>query len=74
MADNKKDVAYTIGVACIGCGKCYEKCPAKAISFKNDIFRYDIDKSICIKCGLCYRGCVYNCITKTSKKVNLKEE
>lgn len=64
MDNHKKRATYTIGAACIGCGKCYEKCPVKAIEFKNDAFRYDIDKSTCIKCGLCYRGCVYNSIIK----------
>lgn len=61
---DKKRATYHIGKACIGCGKCYENCPVKAIEFKNNRFRYDIDQSICIKCGACYRGCVYNCITK----------
>ena len=61
---DKKRATYHIGKACIGCGKCYENCPVKAIEFKNNRFRYDIDQSICIKCGACYRGCVHNCISK----------
>ena len=64
MDKQKERPTYAIGDACISCGKCYEKCPVKAIAFKDNAFRYDIDKSICIKCGLCYRGCVYNCIVK----------
>lgn len=68
MTVNKSGVVYRIGDACISCGKCYEKCPVKAIEFKDSIFRYDIGQDVCIKCGTCHRGCVYNSITKEEIK------
>ena len=59
---NKK---YKIYDACISCRKCYDNCPVKAISFKEELFRYSIDESKCVKCGKCYRGCVYKSIIET---------
>lgn len=63
IKENKKP-SYYIGDACISCGKCCQNCPVKAIEFKDNLFRYDIDQSVCIKCGTCFRGCVYNSIDK----------
>ncbi len=45
---------------CCGCTACYNICPKKAISMKEDEegFLYpNIDKSKCIDCGLCDRIC-----------------
>lgn len=63
---SKKSI-YAIYDACISCSKCYENCPVDAISFKKDLFRYEIDSKKCISCGKCYRGCVYNSIIKTEE-------
>lgn len=45
---------------CTGCGACYNKCPAKAISMKYDsegfIFPV-IDDKLCTNCGLCQTAC-----------------
>lgn len=61
---SKKKSVYKIYDACIACSKCYQNCPVDAISFKKELFRYDIDESKCISCGKCYRGCVYSSILK----------
>lgn len=40
---------------CIGCRKCYEVCPAKAITMKNK--KPKIDRSKCIRCFCCQEFC-----------------
>lgn len=40
---------------CIGCKKCFEICPAKAISMKNN--KPQIDRGKCIKCFCCQEFC-----------------
>ena len=40
---------------CIGCGKCANICPAKAIKMKNKLPR--IDRSACIHCFCCQEFC-----------------
>lgn len=40
---------------CIGCKKCYEICPAKAITMKNGKPKIDRDK--CIRCFCCQEFC-----------------
>ena len=41
--------------ACIGCGKCADICPAKAITMKKRL--PDIDRSVCIHCFCCQEFC-----------------
>lgn len=64
---------------CIGCKKCYETCPAKAITMveggKNGLPQ--IDRSKCIKCFCCQEFCPkgamkvhYNLLGKLVNKVN----
>lgn len=57
-----KNKKYIISEACISCSKCSENCPKDAISFNDDLFRFEISQEKCIACGLCYRGCVYKSI------------
>ncbi len=40
---------------CIGCGVCYNICPAKAITMKNKVAI--IDKATCIRCFCCQEFC-----------------
>ena len=40
---------------CVGCGKCAQVCPAKAISMKNQ--KPSIDRKICIHCFCCQEFC-----------------
>ncbi len=64
---------------CIGCKKCYETCPAKAITMvdsgKNKIPQ--IDRSKCIKCFCCQEFCPkgamkvhYNILGKLANRIN----
>lgn len=54
LFEDKKD--------CCGCGACYNICPKKAISMKEDNYGYVypvIDETKCVKCGLCKKACRY---------------
>ena len=45
---------------CTGCGACYNACPTKAISMKQNEegFYYPvIDENLCTNCGLCVKKC-----------------
>jgi hydrogenase-4 component H len=60
---------------CIGCGACYEVCPARAITMTDDaekklrrfVLRYDN----CIFCGQCERYCLPKTGVVLSKRWNL---
>ena len=41
--------------SCIGCGKCSEVCPAKAITMENQLPH--INRSVCIRCFCCQEFC-----------------
>jgi len=45
---------------CTGCGKCLEKCPAKALTLKNGKAAADFDQ--CILCGYCGAACPDFCL------------
>ena len=67
---------------CIGCKKCYEICPAKAITIKND--KPVIDRKKCISCFCCQEFCpkgamkvkrpILAKILNNPKKTNAKEK
>jgi len=47
---------------CFGCEACFNVCPTKAITMKEDSegFRYpEVNKKLCINCGLCHKSCPY---------------
>ncbi len=46
--------------ACKGCQKCYNHCPAKAITMKSD--KATVDQSKCIRCYCCQELCPYDAI------------
>lgn len=54
-------LTFTINENCIGCGACFRRCPADAISGEKKE-RHVIDQEKCIKCGACYRACRYDAI------------
>ncbi|MBO8131651.1 MAG: 4Fe-4S binding protein [Candidatus Marinimicrobia bacterium] len=47
---------------CVGCGTCYQVCPAGAIEMNDDIKKgvrvLKIDYSSCIQCGQCEEHCI----------------
>jgi Na+-translocating ferredoxin:NAD+ oxidoreductase subunit B len=61
--DKAKQVSSVCEVGCISCMKCVKKCPAKAISIKDN--RVHIDHQICLDYGdECEEACVANCPRK----------
>lgn len=43
-------------VRCVGCGRCMELCPARAIEFMED-YGMITNSSKCVMCGACVEGC-----------------
>ena len=43
------------GSSCVGCGKCAQTCPAKAITMKRG--KPQINRSVCIHCFCCQEFC-----------------
>jgi ferredoxin len=54
-------IAYTIGDECIGCTRCAQRCPAKAIEARP-YEKHSIDQSRCIRCGTCRQTCPSNAV------------
>lgn len=56
--DRKAFLRIDAGI-CIGCGKCYESCPNRAIELFNldSNYVYIIDPQKCIRCGICANNC-----------------
>ncbi|MBQ3600386.1 MAG: polysaccharide pyruvyl transferase family protein [Lachnospiraceae bacterium] len=58
---------------CTGCGACFNKCPAGAISMKYDsegfLFPY-VDKKKCIECGLCQQVCPEMNMEKVRQRIH----
>ncbi len=55
----RKDGGVLISLKkCIGCGECAKACPAKAISFDENL-RQPV---VCIHCGQCVDFCTHQCI------------
>ena len=67
---------------CVGCKKCFEICPAKAITMKND--KPIINRTKCISCFCCQEFCpkgamkvkrpIMAKLLNNSKKTNTKEK
>lgn len=54
--------------SCIGCGDCEERCPADAISLKDDIAV--VDENVCLGCG----NCVPVCPSESISMIRISEE
>jgi pyruvate formate lyase activating enzyme len=61
----------TFSKKCIGCGKCVESCPRKAISLQNG--KAFIDRARCDSCGKCQEVCVNHVIQISGKIMNCEE-
>jgi len=57
---------------CVGCNKCEEACPQKAISTKTDGSKH-FDRIRCVACGTCDSVCFRGAITLAAKFVNVDE-
>lgn len=53
---------YKISDECIACGRCFAKCPVKAVYEGNG--KYEIDKGVCIGCGKCAANCPISAISE----------
>ena len=58
-----KPKGYRITEACIGCGKCVEVCPQKALD-KGAPKPYVIRQKNCLQCGNCYENCPVKAIER----------
>ena len=56
---------------CIGCGKCVNVCPIRAISIKDG--KAVINQNKCIHCGKCLNVCPQEAIRPNSENPNLKK-
>jgi pyruvate formate lyase activating enzyme len=56
--DQRAQVLY-YAKACVGCGRCMQICPVKAIR-KDERFGYVTDPGLCIQCGACMAVCSFN--------------
>jgi NADH:ubiquinone oxidoreductase subunit F (NADH-binding)/Pyruvate/2-oxoacid:ferredoxin oxidoreductase delta subunit/(2Fe-2S) ferredoxin len=54
--------------ACVGCTKCAQACPVKAIDGTAKR-AHCIDQRRCSKCGMCYQICPVNAVDKKTKTV-----
>jgi NADH-quinone oxidoreductase subunit F len=59
-------VAYTIGELCIGCTRCAQRCPGRAIQ-PAPFERHSIDESLCIRCDTCRQVCPAGAVSVVRK-------
>lgn len=56
---------------CANCGACYNICPTKAITVKEEMFyMIDVDDSRCVNCGKCVEICPVNTTQYTQNIIN----
>lgn len=61
----KKMLIFIIENRCIGCTRCAQKCPEKAIEF-TPFKRHWINQERCTRCGLCKEGCPQKAIIEAA--------
>jgi len=56
------------GTACVGCGKCVDRCQVDAISMAEPDGKATINLSRCIGCGLCVSSCPVHALRLLKKE------
>jgi NADH-quinone oxidoreductase subunit F len=49
-------ISYTVNERCIGCTRCSQICPTRAIAF-TPYQRHVIDTTLCVRCDMCRNDC-----------------
>ena len=58
---------------CIGCGKCFEVCPAKAHKLDASTQQHIIDRTLCTNCGKCAETCFADALVMSSRPMSVEE-
>jgi len=66
-------ITYRITDECIGCTKCAQHCPAKAIKL-TPFEEHTIDPEKCIRCGTCHTVCPVDAVVVESGGVTIVRE
>jgi electron transport complex protein RnfB len=61
VADKPPMIAHVFEKLCIGCTKCFKRCPTDAIMGANNMI-HSVFADACIGCELCYEVCPTMCI------------
>jgi ech hydrogenase subunit F len=75
----RPDIAGTRGrilidyPACIHCGACARRCPAKAIVVGKEPKSWRIDRFACVTCNLCVRVCPKKCLSMGTERAHAVE-
>jgi NADH:ubiquinone oxidoreductase subunit F (NADH-binding)/NADH:ubiquinone oxidoreductase subunit E/NAD-dependent dihydropyrimidine dehydrogenase PreA subunit len=59
-------ISYTITESCIGCTRCAQQCPSRAIAARP-YERHVIDDTLCTRCGTCRQTCPSEAVEVTTR-------